>query len=123
MPIESTQKEGTLEPRQSANKEREEGQETVKFDKSPLTSTYLVACVVGEFEYIEDTTKVGQRILLRYSILAQEGIVMRCYTTAGKKEQGRFALTVAVKAMTQLAERFGTHSPQYTARLITKCTT
>ena len=38
-------------------------------------STYLVAIVVGEFDYIEDKT--------------EEGICCRFYSLLGKKEQGR----------------------------------
>ena len=32
---------------------------TVSFQESPIMSTYLVAIVVGEFEYIEQTTTTG----------------------------------------------------------------
>lgn len=44
-------------------------------------STYLVAFVVGEVDYVESKTKEGTRI--------------RVYTPLGKKEQGTFALDVA----------------------------
>lgn len=43
-------------------------------------STYLLAFVVGEFDYIEDKDR--------------NGILIRVYTPLGKKEQGRFALEV-----------------------------
>ena len=42
---------------------------------STIMSTYLVAIVVGEFDYIEDKT--------------EEGICCRFYSLLGKKEQGR----------------------------------
>jgi len=32
---------------------------TVYFDESPLMSTYLVAVVIGLFDYVEDTTADG----------------------------------------------------------------
>ena len=43
-------------------------------------STYLVAVIVGEFHYIEDTTS--------------DGILVRVYTPVDKAEQGRFSLEV-----------------------------
>lgn len=51
-----------------------------KFEKTPIMSTYLLAFVVGEFDYIEDKDR--------------NGILIRVYTPLGKKEQGRFALEV-----------------------------
>jgi len=58
----------------------------VKFATTPIMSTYLVAIVVGEFDYIEDKS--------------EEGILCRVYSPLGKKEQGRFALECAVKSVT-----------------------
>lgn len=46
-------------------------------------STYLVAVVVGDFDYIEDTST--------------DGVKIRVYTPVGKQEQGKFALYVATK--------------------------
>ena len=43
-------------------------------------STYLVAFVVGEFDYVEGET--------------EDGIQVRVYTPLGKAEQGRFGLEV-----------------------------
>lgn len=48
-------------------------------------STYLLAYVVGEFDYVEDKTS--------------NGVVVRVYTPLGKSDQGRFALDVAVKTL------------------------
>ena len=45
-------------------------------------STYLVAFIVGEYDYVED--------------IDRNGVIVRCYTPLGKKEQGRFALEVGV---------------------------
>lgn len=52
----------------------------VKYAQSPIMSSYLVAVVVGDFDYIED--------------VSEDGVLVRVYTPVGKKEQGRFALEV-----------------------------
>jgi len=44
---------------------------TVRFGASPVMSTYLLAFIVGEFDYVEDHTKEGTRI--------------RVYTPLGKR--------------------------------------
>jgi len=59
---------------------------TVTFDTTPVMSSYLVAIVVGEFDYVESATP--------------EGIQVRVYTPLGKKEQGEFALDCGVRALT-----------------------
>ena len=43
-------------------------------------STYLLAFIVGEYDYIEATDS--------------NGVLIRVYTALGKKELGRFALDV-----------------------------
>jgi puromycin-sensitive aminopeptidase len=57
----------------------------VTFDRSPVMSTYLLAFVVGEYDYVESTDS--------------NGVLVRVYTPVGKKELGRFALDVAVKTL------------------------
>ncbi|KAF8393584.1 hypothetical protein HHK36_021828 [Tetracentron sinense] len=57
---------------------------TIYFMESPVMSTYLVAIVVGSFDYIEATT---------------DGIKVRVYCPVGKSDKGKFALDVAVKAL------------------------
>ena len=49
------------------------GYKVVSFDTTPITSTYLVALIVGEYEYVEGES--------------EEGIKVRVYTPLGKKEQ------------------------------------
>lgn len=44
-------------------------------------STYLLAFIVGEYDYIEEKDS--------------NGVLVRVYTPLGKKEQGRFALNVS----------------------------
>eukprot|EP00026_Physarum_polycephalum_P002309 Phypoly_transcript_02315.p1 GENE.Phypoly_transcript_02315~~Phypoly_transcript_02315.p1 ORF type:complete len:885 (+),score=198.44 Phypoly_transcript_02315:95-2656(+) len=70
---------------------------TIKFAPSPIMSTYLVAMVVGEFDYVEDKTK--------------EGVLVRVFTPEGKKHLGTFALDVAVKTLSYFTEYFGVPYP------------
>ncbi|XP_028392975.1 puromycin-sensitive aminopeptidase-like [Dendronephthya gigantea] len=63
----------------------EEDLKIVKFAKTPIMSTYLLAFVVGEFDYVEDRD--------------EDGILVRVYTPLEKSEQGKFALEVAVKTL------------------------
>lgn len=60
-------------------------------------STYLVAVVVGEYDYIEDVSK--------------DGVLVRVYTPVGKKEQGRFALEVATKVLPYYKDYFNIAYP------------
>lgn len=73
------------------------GLKSVKFGKSPIMSTYLVAWVIGDLEYIEMTNMHGVR--------------NRVYTTRGAKEQGRFALEVGAKTLDFFSEYFGIPYP------------
>lgn len=69
----------------------------IRFDTTPLMSTYLLAFVVGELEYMEAATK--------------DGVLVRVFTTPGKKEQGEFALQVGVKALEFYQDYFGIAYP------------
>ena len=60
-------------------------------------STYLVAFVVGEFDYVEEHST--------------DGILCRVYTPVGKKEQGRFSLDVTTKVLPFYKEYFGVEYP------------
>jgi puromycin-sensitive aminopeptidase len=62
-----------------------EGRTVVRFAETPVMSTYLLAFVVGDFDFLEARTK--------------EGVQVRVYTPVGKREQGRFALEVAARAL------------------------
>lgn len=72
--------------------EHKSGLKVVEFEPTPKMSTYLLAFIVGEFEYIEGKTK--------------RGILVRVFTTPGKKDQGRFALEVAIKCLEFYEEYF-----------------
>lgn len=60
-------------------------------------STYLVAVVVGEFDYIEDKSS--------------DGVLVRVYVPKSKKEQGQFALEVATKVLPYYKTYFGIAYP------------
>uniref|UniRef100_A0ACD5XRD6 Uncharacterized protein n=1 Tax=Avena sativa TaxID=4498 RepID=A0ACD5XRD6_AVESA len=69
----------------------------LRYQESPLMSTYLVAIVVGLFEYVEGMTVKGTRV--------------RVYTQVGKSSQGKFALDVGVKSLNLFKDYFGTPYP------------
>ncbi|CAL5006547.1 unnamed protein product [Urochloa decumbens] len=70
---------------------------TVHYEESPLMSTYLVAIVVGVFDYIEGSTSEGTKV--------------RVYTQVGKTNQGKFALDVGVKSLDLYKDYFATPYP------------
>lgn len=63
----------------------DEGLVEVKFARTPVMSTYLVAFVIGEYDFVESRSS--------------DGITVRVYTPLGKAEQGKFALEVSVSFM------------------------
>ncbi|KAL9313154.1 hypothetical protein ACSQ67_018606 [Phaseolus vulgaris] len=67
---------------------------TVSYQESPIMSTYLVAVVVGLFDYVEDHTS--------------DGVKVRVYCQVGKANQGKFALDVAVKTLDLYKSYFAT---------------
>jgi len=69
----------------------------VSFEKTPIMSTYLLAFIVGEFDFVEGKSA--------------DGIVTRVYTPLGKKLQGEFALDVAVKTLPFYREYFNIGYP------------
>jgi puromycin-sensitive aminopeptidase len=72
------------------------GAKVVRFAETPAMSTYLVALMVGEFEAVEADS---------------EGVLVRVWTTPGKKEQGRFALDVSCRALRFYQDYFGIPYP------------
>jgi len=65
--------------------EHEAGYQIIKFSPTPKMSTYLLAFIIGDFEYIESKTK--------------RGVQVRVFTTPGKKHQAKFALDCATKCI------------------------
>jgi puromycin-sensitive aminopeptidase len=80
-----------------ATREHSAGFNVVSFAPTPKMSTYLLAFIVGDFEYLEATTK--------------RGVKVRVYTIPGKKEQGRFALECGVKTLDLYEEYFAINYP------------
>src|SRR3989339_376856 len=84
---------------ESSVREHESGYKVVEFEPTPKMSTYLLAFIVGEFEYLE------------------KGRV-RVFTTPGKKEQAGFALDVAGKVLDFYEDYFDIKYPLNTLDMI-----
>ena len=72
------------------------GRKEIAFAPTPPMATYLLAFCAGEFEVIEDEV---------------DGIKLRVLTTAGKREQARYALEATKKIVTYYNEYFGVKYP------------
>ncbi|GMT03168.1 hypothetical protein PENTCL1PPCAC_25342, partial [Pristionchus entomophagus] len=68
------------------------GLKSVRFETTPVMSTYLLAFAVGNFDFIKTTTK--------------HGTVVRVYTMPGKQVQGEFSLGIATRALEWYTEWF-----------------
>ncbi len=73
------------------------GYKMVNFAPTPKMSTYLLAFIVGEMEFLESKT--------------QRGVVVRVFTTPGKKAQAKFALGCAVKTLDFFEKYFDINYP------------
>ncbi|CAI2169026.1 4397_t:CDS:10 [Funneliformis geosporum] len=75
----------------------------VKFNKTPIMSTYLIAFIVGDLGYIEAHT-TGKH---------NDGkpILIRVYAPKGEEQHGEFALNVATQVLEYFAEVFGIPYP------------
>jgi puromycin-sensitive aminopeptidase len=71
------------------------GARTVTFEKTPRMSTYLVALVMGELEFTETTITYDGN-----------STRVRCYTTAGSRKRGVYALEAAAAALTLYSQNF-----------------
>lgn len=69
----------------------------MKYAQTPIMSTYLLAFVVGEFDFVESHSS--------------NGVNIKVYTRVGKKEQGRHALEVAVNCLDFFENYFGIPYP------------
>lgn len=81
----------------ASREELPNGQIEVKFRKSPVMSTYLVAWVIGDLESIETVNK--------------HGVTVRVFSTKGTIDQGHFALDVASRTLDFFTEYFGIKYP------------
>ncbi len=82
----------------------ESGFEVLKFAPTPKMSTYLLAFIVGDFEYIEKKSN--------------RGVIVRVHTTPGKKHQAEFALSCAVKTLEFYEKYFDIKYPLNTLDMI-----
>ncbi|MCH7608113.1 MAG: M1 family metallopeptidase [Chloroflexi bacterium] len=73
------------------------GRREVRFEPTPVMSTYLLAFVVGDMACVQDT--------------AGSGTLIRVWTTRGKEELGRFALENSVRILDYMDDYFGIPYP------------
>ncbi|CAF3572265.1 unnamed protein product [Rotaria sp. Silwood1] len=83
----------------SIKSQRNDGDHTCvyEFDTTPIMSTYLVAYVIGAYDYVETHDS--------------NNVQIRVYTPVGKKERGLFALHTTAKILPFYAEYFGIKYP------------
>ena len=74
-----------------------DGRKRLRFDETPIMSTYLLAFIIGDLKCVEQE--------------AEDGTLIRIWATAGKEEQGRFALETAIRLLKYFNEYFGTPYP------------
>ena len=84
--------------------EHEAGYKVISFAPTPRMSTYLVACIVGDFEALEARTS--------------RGVLVRVLTVPGKVHQGKFALDVTVRCLEYYEKYFGIPYPLDTLDMI-----
>ena len=70
---------------------------TVTFFDTPTMSTYLLAFVVGEFDFVQQKT--------------EHGVWIKVWTPVGKTDAGRFALDCACRALDKYDDFFDTPYP------------
>ena len=113
-------------------KEHNAGYKIISFAPTPKMSTYLLAFIVGEFEYVEGITKPAKEFLRSgpssslvrgpknsfAGEVTNKGIRVRVFTTPGKKHQAKFALDVAIKSIEFYNEYFNIPYPLPTLDLI-----
>ena len=75
---------------------------TVRFQQTPIMSTYLLAFYVGEVDYLENIIQMP---------VSKNNVTVRVYTPKDKKEQGRFALKLASDVLLFFSDYFGTEYP------------
>lgn len=79
----------------------------VKFGTTPIMSTYLVAFVIGEYDFVESQSS--------------DGVTVRVYTPVGKAEQGKFALEVST--LFDTLSHFSSRKPHKSPDVFTFCMT
>jgi len=69
----------------------------ISYMDSPMMSTYLLAIVIGEFDFVQSKT--------------EHGVLVKVYTPPGRAEAGLFALDAATKALDIYDDFFGVPYP------------
>lgn len=78
---------------EESRKETEDGKSvSIKFKETPIMSTFLIAWVVGDLDYIEEKN--------------EDGVLVRVYATRGHAHQGKFALDVASRTLAFFSRYF-----------------
>lgn len=72
----------------------------LKFDETPIMSTYLLAFFVGESDYTQDFADIGNK-----------KIPVRVYTPIGEKNKGVFARDLCIKVLEFFSEYFDIDYP------------
>ena len=85
-----------MQLKKTISDEQNEKYHTVIFKTTPKMSTYLVAVVIGQFEYVEN--------------LSQD-VLVRVYTPLGMAEQGRFSLECCLNGIEFFQKFFGVSYP------------
>ncbi|KAJ1908430.1 hypothetical protein LPJ71_003905, partial [Coemansia sp. S17] len=86
------------------------GLKTVYFARSPKMSTYLLAIVSGELDYIEATTLTGE-IIPNSHPPQRAAVACRVYTAAADIDKVQFSLDTAVQVLELLVDMFGCAYP------------
>ncbi|GJQ09935.1 hypothetical protein GpartN1_g1726.t1 [Galdieria partita] len=73
------------------------GKKVVRFEKTPIMSTYLLVFIVGEFDYIEGHTS--------------NGLPLRVYASKESAHFGEFALNVGIRTLDYFTDFFGISYP------------
>ncbi|KAJ2660451.1 hypothetical protein IWW48_002915 [Coemansia sp. RSA 1200] len=84
---------------------------TIRFAQTPPMSTYLVAIVSGELDYIEGVSRGGPLIAADGNSSKRQAVRCRVYTAAADIDKVRFSLETAVRVLEELAETFGSGYP------------
>ncbi len=73
------------------------GVKSVSYAETPIMSTYLLAFIIGDLTHIEQ--------------VADNGTLIRVFTTRGREEQGRFALETSTRLLKYFNDYFGIPYP------------
>ncbi|KAF9383414.1 hypothetical protein CPB97_006477 [Podila verticillata] len=80
----------------------ENGMQEVSFLKTPIMSTYLLAWMIGDFDYIEAYTSGD---------FSGEPVLCRVYTPVGLADQGHYSLDLAIKSVEYFSRLFNIPYP------------